>query len=164
MCTAPAEIWKVRNKGLIKQGYDADLVLVDLAKEATIRDHEQVAKCRWTKASTLENGGNSLAPIAVADQAKNASARTIVLLLGTIFIAIGQAGRQTFMYFGVRPARAARITSWLIGNIARSSQGRRHSPKQSIDRSSPACPTKSGRRANRRKTTLQTPCLVTHCQ
>lgn len=48
MCAGPAEIWHVPNKGHIRVGYDADLVLVDLTKEATIQDHEQVTKSGWS--------------------------------------------------------------------------------------------------------------------
>lgn len=48
MASAPARIWHVLNKGRIEVGYDADLVLVDLAKEATIRDQEQITKCGWS--------------------------------------------------------------------------------------------------------------------
>ena len=48
MCEAPARVWDIVNKGRIAEGYDADLVLVDLAKRATIRDAEQVTKSRWS--------------------------------------------------------------------------------------------------------------------
>lgn len=48
MCDAPARVWDLVGKGRIAPGYDADLVLVDLAKSATIRDEEQLTKCRWS--------------------------------------------------------------------------------------------------------------------
>ena len=48
MCEAPAQIWHLKGKGRIEVGYDADLVLVDLAKTAEIRDEEQVTKCGWS--------------------------------------------------------------------------------------------------------------------
>lgn len=48
MSTAPARIWKLAGKGEIAEGADADLVLVDLAKEAEIRDGEQLTKSRWS--------------------------------------------------------------------------------------------------------------------
>ena len=48
MCDAPARIWGITGKGRIAPGYDADLVLVDLAAERTIRDAEQHTKCRWS--------------------------------------------------------------------------------------------------------------------
>ncbi len=48
MCEAPARVWDVRNKGAIVRGFDADLVLVDLHKQAEVRDEEQETKCRWS--------------------------------------------------------------------------------------------------------------------
>jgi dihydroorotase len=48
MCDAPARTWDIVNKGRIAVGYDADLVLVDLNKSATIRNEEQETKARWS--------------------------------------------------------------------------------------------------------------------
>lgn len=48
MCDAPARVWDIVNKGRIAPGYDADLVLVDLAKEATIRREDQLTKSGWS--------------------------------------------------------------------------------------------------------------------
>jgi dihydroorotase len=48
MCDAPARVWDIINKGRIAVGYDADLVLVDLKKEATILNAEQETKSRWS--------------------------------------------------------------------------------------------------------------------
>ncbi len=48
MCDAPARVWDVVGKGRIEEGYDADLVLVDLHKEHTVLDTEQVTRCRWS--------------------------------------------------------------------------------------------------------------------
>jgi len=48
MCDAPARTWDLVGKGRIAEGYDADLVLVDLAKRATVRDSEQLTKCGWS--------------------------------------------------------------------------------------------------------------------
>uniref|UniRef100_A0A7C4LNA9 Dihydroorotase n=1 Tax=Schlesneria paludicola TaxID=360056 RepID=A0A7C4LNA9_9PLAN len=48
MCDAPARVWDLVNKGRIAEGYDADLVLVDLRKVATIRNAEQLTKCGWS--------------------------------------------------------------------------------------------------------------------
>lgn len=48
MCEAPARVWDIVGKGRIEVGYDADLVLVDLAREHEIRNEEQVTKCGWS--------------------------------------------------------------------------------------------------------------------
>jgi dihydroorotase len=48
MCDAPARVWDIIGKGRIAVGYDADLVLVDLAREAEVRNENQVTKCRWS--------------------------------------------------------------------------------------------------------------------
>jgi dihydroorotase len=48
MCDAPARVWDMVGKGRIEVGYDADLVLVDMNLERTIRDEEQETKCRWS--------------------------------------------------------------------------------------------------------------------
>jgi dihydroorotase len=48
MCEAPARVWDVLNKGAIVRGFDADLVLVDLHKQAEVRNEEQETKCRWS--------------------------------------------------------------------------------------------------------------------
>lgn len=48
MCSAPARVWNIVNKGAIQEGFDADLVLVDLKKKATIRDEEQLTKSGWS--------------------------------------------------------------------------------------------------------------------
>lgn len=48
MCDAPARVWDIVGKGRIAEGYDADLVLVDLQQKHTIRDAEQITKCGWS--------------------------------------------------------------------------------------------------------------------
>lgn len=48
MCDAPARVWDMVEKGRIAEGYDADLVLVDLGKKQTVRNQTQVTKCGWS--------------------------------------------------------------------------------------------------------------------
>ena len=48
MSAAPARIWKLKDKGQIAEGFDADLVLVDRRRQLTVRNQEQVTKSRWS--------------------------------------------------------------------------------------------------------------------
>ncbi len=48
MSDAPARVWGILGKGRIAIDYDADLVLVDLAKKQTILDERQHTKSRWS--------------------------------------------------------------------------------------------------------------------
>lgn len=48
MCDAPARVWDMVGKGRIVEGYDADLVLVDLGKKQTVRNENQQTKSGWT--------------------------------------------------------------------------------------------------------------------
>lgn len=57
MCEAPARVWDIVGKGRIEEGYDADLVLVDLQKRATIRNAEQLTKSRWSPWDGVELTG-----------------------------------------------------------------------------------------------------------
>ena len=48
MSDAPARVWDIVDKGRIQVGYDADLVLVDMNRSATIVNEQQEAKCKWS--------------------------------------------------------------------------------------------------------------------
>ncbi|XLQ11403.1 MAG: dihydroorotase [cyanobacterium endosymbiont of Epithemia adnata isolate EadnSB Bon19] len=48
MSTAVAKAYKIPNKGLIKPGYDADLVLVDLENYAPVQRKNLQTKCGWS--------------------------------------------------------------------------------------------------------------------
>ncbi len=48
MCEAPARVWGIVNKGFIREGYDADLVLVDLNHRQQVRNEHQLTKCGWS--------------------------------------------------------------------------------------------------------------------
>ena len=48
LCENPCKIFGIKDKGFIKEGYDADLTLVDMNKEQTIKDEMIASKCGWT--------------------------------------------------------------------------------------------------------------------
>jgi len=48
MSTAVAKAYKIPNKGKITQGFDADLVLVDLEKYRPVVREEMASKCGWS--------------------------------------------------------------------------------------------------------------------
>ncbi|MBL8047930.1 MAG: dihydroorotase [Chthonomonas sp.] len=47
-CERPAELYGIVNKGHIKQGYDADLVLLDPRREFKVESHWLQSKCGWS--------------------------------------------------------------------------------------------------------------------
>lgn len=57
MADAPARVWDMVGKGRIAEGFDADLVLVDLNKKQTIRNTEQLTKCQWSPWDGVELTG-----------------------------------------------------------------------------------------------------------
>jgi dihydroorotase len=48
MCHAPADIFNVKNRGYIKEGYWADLVLVDLNATQQVDKSNIYYKCGWS--------------------------------------------------------------------------------------------------------------------
>jgi dihydroorotase len=48
MCEMPCLKYKVKNKGFLKEGYDADLVLVDMKKEKAPENGKLFNKANWT--------------------------------------------------------------------------------------------------------------------
>lgn len=48
MCEKPVELYNVQNKGQIKPGFDADLVLVDMDQKRTIENGNLFTKVNWS--------------------------------------------------------------------------------------------------------------------
>ena len=44
----PAEIFEIQNSGEVKQGFNADLILVDLDQEKEVKNEELKTKCGWS--------------------------------------------------------------------------------------------------------------------
>ena len=47
-CENPARIFRIKNKGFLQEGYDADLVIVDLGKRQAVRSEDLLTKCKWS--------------------------------------------------------------------------------------------------------------------
>ncbi len=48
MCEKPVELYRVKNKGYIREGFDADLVLVDMEKQKLIENGNLMTKVNWS--------------------------------------------------------------------------------------------------------------------
>ena len=48
MCHNPAKIFNLRGKGFIKEGFDADLTVVDMNFEKEVRNENLFTKCKWS--------------------------------------------------------------------------------------------------------------------
>ena len=48
MCENPCKIFGIKNKGYIKESFDADLTIADMNKEVTIKNEMIASKCGWT--------------------------------------------------------------------------------------------------------------------
>ena len=48
MCHNPAELYQIKGRGFIREGYYADLALVDLNHEKVIKNDDMLYKCGWT--------------------------------------------------------------------------------------------------------------------
>ena len=48
MCENPCRIFGIKNKGYIKENFDADLTIIDMNKKQTIKNEMMASKCGWT--------------------------------------------------------------------------------------------------------------------
>jgi len=60
MCHAPAEIFRVEERGYLREGYFADLVLLDLQQDQTVAREDVLYKCGWSplEGRTLQSSIN----------------------------------------------------------------------------------------------------------
>lgn len=50
----PAQKFKINNKGMLVEGYDADIVVVDMDLKEPIRDEDMYTKCGWSPYSGMD--------------------------------------------------------------------------------------------------------------
>jgi dihydroorotase len=48
MCHNPAKLFQIANRGFVKEGYYADLVLVDTHKKQVVNKENILYKCGWS--------------------------------------------------------------------------------------------------------------------
>ena len=60
MCEKPTEIFGIQNKGKIRKGYDADLVLIDLDKKWKVDGKRSYSKAKWSAFEGYELNGRPL--------------------------------------------------------------------------------------------------------
>ena len=63
MCENPCKIFGIKNKGFIKETFDADLTIVDMNKVQTIKDDMIASKCGWTPFNNFTVKGFPVATI-----------------------------------------------------------------------------------------------------
>ena len=63
MCENPCRIFGIKDKGYIKEGFDADLTIVDMNKEVVIKNEMMASKCGWTPFNNYKVKGFPLGTI-----------------------------------------------------------------------------------------------------
>ena len=63
MCENPCRIFGIKNKGFIKENFDADLTVIDMKKEQTINNEVMASKCGWTPFNNMAIKGFPVATI-----------------------------------------------------------------------------------------------------
>ncbi len=63
VCENPIKIFGIKNKGFIKEGYDADFTIVDMNKKIVIKNENIESKCGWSPFNDVEFKGTPVATI-----------------------------------------------------------------------------------------------------
>ena len=63
MSENPCKIFGIKNKGYLKEGYDADLTIADMKKEVVIKNEMIASKCKWTPFNNYKVKGFPIATI-----------------------------------------------------------------------------------------------------
>ena len=63
VCENPVKIFEIKNKGFIKEGFDADFTIVDINKKILIKNENIESKCGWSPFDGAEFKGAPVATI-----------------------------------------------------------------------------------------------------
>ncbi|MDA8537782.1 dihydroorotase [Candidatus Pelagibacter bacterium] len=63
ICENPVKIFGIKDKGFIKEGFDADFTIVDMNKKIVIRNEKIESKCAWSPFNGFEFKGTPVATI-----------------------------------------------------------------------------------------------------
>ena len=60
VCENPVKIFGIKNKGFIKEGFDADFTIVDMNKKIIIKNENIESKCKWSPFNNKEFKGSPI--------------------------------------------------------------------------------------------------------
>ena len=63
ICENPVKIFGIKNKGYLKENYDADITIVDLNKSIKIKNEDIHSKCGWSPFHDHSFKGSPIATI-----------------------------------------------------------------------------------------------------
>jgi dihydroorotase len=63
VCENPVKIFGIKNKGFIKEGFDADFTIIDMNKKIVIRNEDIESKCGWSPFNGFEFKGTPVSTI-----------------------------------------------------------------------------------------------------
>ena len=63
ICENPVKIFGIKDKGFIKEGFDADFTIVDMNKKIMIKNENIESKCRWSPFDGFEFKGKPVSTI-----------------------------------------------------------------------------------------------------
>ena len=63
ICENPVKIFGIKNKGFIKEGFDADFTIVDMNKKILIKNENIESKCGWSPFDGFEFKGAPVSTI-----------------------------------------------------------------------------------------------------
>ena len=63
VCENPVKIFGIKNKGFLKEGFDADFTIVDMNKSIEIKNENIESKCGWTPFDGYKFNGTPIATI-----------------------------------------------------------------------------------------------------